>query len=361
MLAWRYLGHPQGGGAEVMAHEIMRRLVARGHEVTCFTARYPGGSATNELDGVRIVRAGRQWTVHVQAHRWLRSRVGGFDRVVDQVNTIPFFTPAYVPRAKRRLLIFQLARQYWFWQTHGPAKAIAPIGYVAEPLYLRTYRTTKTITISHSTRDDLVALGFDPQQIAIVQPALVAPVVATLEPKAGGPLRIVMLGRLSPAKRFQDGLRAAARVRRDVPDMHLDVIGDGPLHYRERLERLAGRLGIGDAVTFHGRVDEARKHELLAGAHVHLFTSHREGWGLVVSEAASVGTLSVGYDAPGVRDSIAEPRLLARPFKPASLAERIVALQRDGELSERLRGEAWERAAALSYDRAADDFERALA
>jgi glycosyltransferase involved in cell wall biosynthesis len=361
MLSWRYLGHPQGGGAEVMAHELMRRLVARGHEVTCFTACYPGSATTAELDGVRIVRAGRQWTVHVQAHRWLRRRLEDFDRVVDQVNTIPFLTPAYVPRAKRRLLIFQLARQYWFWQTHGPAKAIAPIGYAAEPLYLRTYRTTKTITISQSTRDDLVALGFDAAQIAIVQPALTAPVVAALEPKQAGPLRIVMLGRLSPAKRFEDGLRATALVRRAVPDLRLDVIGDGPPHYRERLVRLAGRLGVADVVTFHGRVGEERKHELLAGAHVHLFTSHREGWGLVVSEAAAVGTLSVGYDAPGVRDSIADARLLARPFEPASLAERIVALQRDGELCEGLRREAWVRARELSYDRAADDFERALA
>jgi glycosyltransferase involved in cell wall biosynthesis len=358
MLAWRYLGHPQGGGAEVMAHEIMRRLVARGHEVTCFTARYPGSAATAELDGVQIVRAGRQWTVHAQAYRWLRHRLADFDRVVDQVNTIPFFTPAYVPRAKRRLLIFQLARQYWFWQTHGPAKVIAPIGYVAEPLYLRTYRSTKTVTISQSSRDDLAALGL--RDIAIVQPALTAPVGA-LGPKPAGPLRIVMLGRLSPAKRFEDGLRAAALVRRAVPDLRLDVIGDGPPHYRERLERLAGRLGIADAVTFHGRVGEERKHELLAGAHVHLFTSHREGWGLVVSEAAASGTLSVGYDAPGVRDSIADARLLARPFKPASLAERIIAVQGDGVLSERLRREAWERARALSCDRAADEFERALA
>ena len=52
-----------------------------------------------------------------------------------------------------------------------------------------------------------------------------------------------------------------------------------------------------------GRVDEATKHELMARAHGQLATSVREGWGLVVSEAAAVGTPTMSYDVPGLRDS----------------------------------------------------------
>ena len=37
MLSWRYVGHPQGGGAEVMNHEMLKRLAARGHDVTVFS------------------------------------------------------------------------------------------------------------------------------------------------------------------------------------------------------------------------------------------------------------------------------------------------------------------------------------
>src|SRR3954453_6911062 len=114
MLSWRYLDNPAAGGAELLTHEVLKRLVAAGHDVTCFTASYPGAAPTGEIDGVRIVRRGRQWTVHVQAWRWLRGRIAGFDRIVDQINTIPFLTPLYVDEQRRRFYICQLAREYWW-------------------------------------------------------------------------------------------------------------------------------------------------------------------------------------------------------------------------------------------------------
>jgi glycosyltransferase involved in cell wall biosynthesis len=68
----------------------------------------------------------------------------------------------------------------------------------------------------------------------------------------------------------------------------------------------------------------------------------------------------VGYDAPGVRDSVADPRLLARERTPAGLAERIFALERDPALYGQLRLEAWERARRLEWDRTAEAFMEAV-
>ena len=109
---------------------------------------------------MRVLRVGRQWTVHVQAWRWLRSRLDHFDRVVDQINTIPFFTPAYVPVGQRRGWIHQLAREYWWRETRGAFRLISPIGYVAEPLYLRAYRGTDMLSLSESTSADLRSVGY---------------------------------------------------------------------------------------------------------------------------------------------------------------------------------------------------------
>ncbi len=61
----------------------------------------------------------------------------------------------------------------------------------------------------------------------------------------------------------------------------------------------------GPGVTFLGHVSEEEKRERLARAHALVATSVREGWGLVVTEAAASGTVSIGYDVPGLRDSIA--------------------------------------------------------
>ncbi|MDQ4040521.1 MAG: glycosyltransferase, partial [Actinomycetota bacterium] len=140
MLSWRYVGHPQAGGAEVLTHEVLRRLVERGWKVTCFTAAHPGAEPEDDREGVALVRRGRQWTVHVEAYRWLRHRLDGYDVVIDQTNTIPFFTPLYVPRDKQRLFIHQLAREYWFRETRGAFRLVAPVGYALEPLQLRLYR-----------------------------------------------------------------------------------------------------------------------------------------------------------------------------------------------------------------------------
>lgn len=358
MLSWRYLDHPMSGGAEVLTHEVLRRLAANGHDVTCFTAEHPGATPRGCLDGVQLVRRGRQWTVHLHAWRWLRRRLDQFDMVVDQVNTIPFLSPWYVPADRRALFICQLARGYWFRETRGLFRAASPFGYFAEPHAIRIYRSTPAVTISQSSKADLVALGLDPERVEVIPMALTDPPLETLAPKPD-PLRAIIIGRLTPAKFVEEGVKAFELVQKDVPEARLDIVGGGDERYRSRLERMVrGREIVG--VTFHGRVDEERKRQLLASAHAHLFTSHREGWGLTVSEAAAMGTPSVGYDVPGVRDSIADRRLLAPIGDVAALAARLRTLTSDPGLYEEVRGAGWRRASTMSYDETALAFVRAL-
>jgi glycosyltransferase involved in cell wall biosynthesis len=358
VLNWRYFDHPQAGGAETLTHATLQFLLAQGHDATCFTAAYPGAAAEEELDGVRVVRRGRQWTVHLQAWRWLRKRRDEFDYVVDQINTIPFFTPLYVRKRQRRFLIYQLAREYWWRETRGLFRLLSPLGYALEPLCLRLYRGTPCITISESTRADLERLGFDREQIAIMPLAIDTEPIATLDPKPPG-LRLIVVGRLTPAKFVEEAVRAFGLVQREIHKATLDVVGAGDERYERRLKREIARDGLRD-VTFHGRVTIARRQELLEAAHVHVFASHREGWGLTVSEAGAAGTPSVGYDAHGVRDSIADPRFLAATGDSVDLARRALQLARDADLYAEARLDAWLRARALSVEHSAGAFMEAL-
>ena len=157
--------------------------------------------------------------------------------------------------------------------------------------------------------------------------AILTPALSELTPKAE-PFRVVVIGRLTPAKFIEEGLAAFADVRAAVAGSQLDIAGGGDPTYQDALEEIVRRRGLADAVTFHGRISEVDKTELLTRAHVHLFTSHREGWGLTVNEAGARGTPTVGYSVPGVRDSVRDPRLLATLADgPAGLAQRIVALR----------------------------------
>ncbi|MEJ7804031.1 MAG: glycosyltransferase family 4 protein [Candidatus Limnocylindria bacterium] len=358
MLSWRYMGHPQAGGAELVTHRVLTRMVADGHVVTAFTAAHPGAPEQETIDGVRIMRRGRQWTVHLEAWRWLRRRLGEFDRVVEQINTLPFLTPLYVPEAQRRLLIHQLAREYWWRETRGLFRLVAPLGYVLEPYQFRFYRRTDTMTISESSRADLASLGIPRERISVIPMATDVVPVEGLEPKPRPP-RCIVIGRLTPAKFVEEGLAAFEIIQAHRPEVELDIVGTGDPRYRVQLENIVAQRGLRN-VVFHGRVDDARRRTLLARATVHLFTSHREGWGLTVTEAAAMGTPSVGYDAPGVRDSIADPRLIAAGRSPTSLAARAIGLLDDPEAYETARHRAWAQARELGWDRTAAAFLRAI-
>jgi phosphohistidine swiveling domain-containing protein len=69
----------------------------------------------------------------------------------------------------------------------------------------------------------------------------------------------------------------------------------------------AASAGVTDRVTFHGLVDDGRKVQLLATAWVLALPSQKEGWGLVVMEAASLGVPTVAFaSAGGVRESVVD-------------------------------------------------------
>ncbi len=130
---------------------------------------------------------------------------------------------------------------------------------------------------------------------------------------------VVFIGRLSANKRPEHAIRAFGLVRRQMPDAQMWVIGSGP--EEARLRRKAG-----PGVIFLGHASEEEKRERLARAHALVATSVREGWGLVVTEAAASGTVSIGYDVPGLRDSIGASGGILTRADPASLATGLVGL-----------------------------------
>src|SRR5438552_13117190 len=98
-------------------------MVINGNQVEWFTASFPGAVAEEIVDGVRVVRAGRQWTVHFRAIQHYRGRLRGhFDAVIDQINTVPFFTPLWAD-VPTFAMIWQLAREVWWYESRFPLNA----------------------------------------------------------------------------------------------------------------------------------------------------------------------------------------------------------------------------------------------
>jgi glycosyltransferase involved in cell wall biosynthesis len=353
LLNWRDIRSPRAGGAEVLTHEIARRLAAR-HGVTWFTSRAEGQPGEEEIDGVRVVRRGSEATTRLFAPSFARGV--SWDVVVEEINTLPYFAHMW-SSAPAVLFIPQLAREVWWYEA---PKVIAWLGWAAEPVYLAAYRRVNAITISESTCTDLRRFGLrrriDVLPMAASTPALPAlPELAPSEPRG----ELVAVGRLVPSKRFDHAIRALVKLRESHGSARLTIIGEG----RERinLEHLAERLSLGEAVHFPGRVTEETKADLLERADVLVACAVREGWGLTTTEAARVGTPAVAYDVPGLRDSIVDGKtgLLTRPT-PLALAEGVKRLLDDRSYYDSLRTAAWQRWRDVSWDRTAASFERAL-
>jgi glycosyltransferase involved in cell wall biosynthesis len=351
LLNWRDIRSPKGGGAERVTHDVARALVARGHAVTWLSSSAPGLSSDELIDGVHVLRRGSEATTRLHAPS-IAYRLDP-QVVLEEINTLPYLAPVW-SRVPVLLYMNQLAREVWWYEAPLP---VAAAGWLAEPLYLKAYRNCDAVTISRSSRDDLRRVG--------IQGAIsIAPMTADIERAAAlGEKRrtgtLVVVGRLTPSKRYDHAIAALVELRRDLPEATLTLVGDG--RSRESLQAFAQRLGVEDAVRFVGKIPEAEKASLLEQADVLVGTSVREGWGLTVTEAAARGTPSVVYDIPGFRDSVLHERTgLLVDATPFALAEGVRRLLSDAEFYDRLRRAAWEMSESPRSDAAVNAFERSL-
>lgn len=313
VFSWRDLKHPLAGGAEVYTDAIAREWVKMGHSVTLFCAAVDG-EPEREISpsGYKIVRKGSRHTVYREGKRfWKREGNGHFDLVIDEVNTRPFFCSSFAKESTVVALIFQVAREVWFYEANI---LVALLGrYVFEPLWLKRLRNVKAITISESSKQSLLSYGLSNVTVIPVGYDFTDIPVASKETQ----LTLVFLGRLTANKRPIDAIKAFEIVKKSIPDAKMWVIGEGP--ERKRLEGLAI-----DGVEFLGRIDDTEKYKRLSSAHLLLVTSVREGWGMVVTEAAFASTGAIGYNVDGLRDSLSTHGGVVVERNPNHLANTII-------------------------------------
>jgi len=268
---------------------------------------------------------------------------GRFNLVIDVINTRPFLTPKFV-ECRIVALIHQLARKYWFYETPLP---MAILGYFfLENRWLKNYRHVPTITVSRSTKRDLEMMGFS--RISIVQNGLNTKPSKGLPAKADHPT-VIYVGRMKNAKKPLDVIQAFMIVRREIPDAELWMVGDGYL--RAKLESSYS------SIRFLGRLFPDARDELVRKSWVIAVPGIREGWGHVVTDANALGTPAVGYNVPGLEDSIRDGYngLLVESSIP-TLASALMRILKDRSLRETLSQNAMKWASQFSWDRAADEF-----
>jgi glycosyltransferase involved in cell wall biosynthesis len=325
--------NPSAGGVEVSLFERFGRLTQRGFEVELLCSGFPSATASEEHRGVRVTRVGSRLSYYTKVPGEVRRRVraGHVDVVIEELSKVPFLTPLYAEVPV--LAVHHHLHGFTAFRQVSPVLAVGSVAL--EALIPWIYRRVPIITVSKSSKSDLVRRGLPEEQIDVVPSGLDHDLLRPAMIPGRAPL-IVSLGRLEPYKRLDLLLRAMPSVLAEVPAARLAILGRG--QDEARLRRLVARLGLQASVSFEGFVTDAEKAAWLRSAALHVQCSTKEGWGLSVLEAGACGTPVVATDVPGLSDSVQDgvTGLLVRRARPQPLAAAISRLLCDDAERSRL-------------------------
>lgn len=223
-------------------------------------------------------------------------------------------------------------------------------------------RAAAVIAVSEATaRDAERLLGVPRARLRVVHNGVAArfrPLppdeVAAFRLARGLPDRFILhLGTLEPRKNLATLIRAFARLRRERSVPHKLVLAGGRGWLYDELFRLVDSLGLRDEVLFTGFISGDEKPRWYNAAAVFSYPSLYEGFGLPPLEAMACGIPVVASDTSSLPEVVGDAGIMVPPRDEAALANALwVALSDEGRHAEMVaRGR--ERAAALTWERAA--------
>jgi glycosyltransferase involved in cell wall biosynthesis len=291
------------GGAERWYRNLAERLAADGHDVTYLTRRqWPRGTDPG-VPGVKVIAVAPELPLYAKSGRRtilepLVFGAGVFAHLLvrgrryDVVHTASFpYFHLLVAAALRPLNGYRLVvdwHEVWtatYWREYlGPVGG--RIGRAVQRLCLRLPQSAFCFSRLHAARLRDEGLRGEPQ-------VLEGEYAGSLEARPPGPAEpvVVFAGRHIPEKRAPALVPAFARARKELPDLRLELYGDGP--ERPDVLRLVNALDLGGSATAPGFVDGDQIDHALRRALCMVLPSRREGYGLIVVEASAQGTPSV--------------------------------------------------------------------
>ena len=333
------------GGAERWYRNLAERLASEGHEVSYLTLRQWERGADPGMDGVRVVVAGPRMALYTDSGRrrilppivfgagvlWHLIKHGSrYDTV--HTASFPYFSllaAALVRRARgfRLVVDWHEAWTLAYWREYlGRWGGL--IGWGVQRCCLRVPQRAFCFSQLHARR--IRDEGYT-GQVTVLEGEYAGP----LEPRPEGQVDpvVVFAGRFIREKRVDALVPALSRAREKLPELRGEFFGNGPEHARIR-EAIAA-YDLERNVHLPGFVPTEEIERALAHALCMVLPSRREGYGLVVIEAASYGTPSVvvaGEDNAAVEhveDGV--NGFVSSSASPDDLAEAIARVDRDGE------------------------------
>jgi glycosyltransferase involved in cell wall biosynthesis len=296
------------GGAERWLRTLGSELASAGHDVTYVTRKqWPDGDDP-QIEGVRVVAVSPGGPLYTGDGRRrigppLRFGLGVFAHLLrnrrryDTIHSVafPYFSlfaaRAAAPRTELWVDWFEVwSRAYW---NDYLGRVGGFIGWAVQRLCVRLTRRAFVFSGLHAQRLEEEGLRSEPIRLSGLYAGATEPATAADEERAA---LVLFAGRHIPEKRAHVVPDAVAAARRSIPGLRGLILGDGPEHGRV-LDAIRA-AGASEFVDAPGFVSAEDVHDAFARASCHVLPSAREGYGLVVIEAAAAGTPTVVVAGP---------------------------------------------------------------
>lgn len=329
------------GGAERWYRNLGEKLADQGHNITYLTMRQ--WDEPPRVEGIEIVSVAPPMPLYRNGKRRLlpplRFGIGVLRHLLwhgrryDVVHTasFPYFSllAAGLARANGRFRIVCDWHEVWsreYWAEY--LGRFGSVGWVIQKLCARVPQKAYAFSRLHSERLRRLGLASVTQLTGEYAPER----EPTRRDKAAVPPCVVYAGRFIPEKRLPLLLDAFALVSEKMPHLRLQLIGDGPTR-SDILARIEA-MGLNDVVSCPGFVSRDALDEAMAGALCVVQPSRREGYGMVVVEAAHRAVPAIVVAAPdnAATELISEGHngFVVPSPDPAALADAIALCETRG-------------------------------
>jgi glycosyltransferase involved in cell wall biosynthesis len=277
-------------------------------------------------------------------------------RAYDVVHTAAFpYFPLLAAGALRRARGYRIIVDWFevwtrdYWRAYAGATG-GTVGWLVQRACVRVPQRATCASQLHARR--LLAEGYDGD--VTILPGLYAGPIRLQARDDVDPELVVYAGRHVKEKRVPALVRGFAEALRSRPDLRLELFGDGP--ERTAVETLVAELGLSSSVRVNGRRPEAEVADAMARAACLATASEREGYGLVVVEAAAHATPSVVVAGPeNAATELVEDGVngaVSPSPAPADLARSLLSVVEAGRTLRESTGRWFEEnAARLTLDR----------
>jgi len=229
---------------------------------------------------------------------------------------------------------------------HGPADFLDPYRWkIGE----KAARAAFVATISHYARSQLM-FHTPPEhweRLHIVHCGVEPARYSTDHTSPPGETRAIFVGRVAPVKGLRLLVEAMARLKEDLPELSLTIVGDGP----DRAEVEAAAAATGARVRFTGYLSQSEVSEALSQSDFAVLPSFAEGVPVFLMEAMASGKPVVATQVAGVSELVEDTvhGMLVPPGDVESLTRAMRALATDTRLRAAM-GQAGRRKVIAEFD-----------